>query len=149
VALHDPSSLDSLKSAVTAHVGYGPDYIKMDRPTPPQSNVSFNTYMVRFQNFVHDLAVLPWIAKEQMTVDYYPAATERLKGLPHHPLITWHGNDYNRADYHLDSDSINSLTLKIAPHSVRPRVMPPVPISTLVQNFLTGLIHHFHINLRA
>jgi len=30
-----------------------------------------------------------------------------------------------------------------------PRVTPPVPISTLVQNFLTGLIHHFHINLRT
>ena len=116
-AQYDPPSLDSVASAITALVGYGPDYIKMDRPTPPQSDVSFNTYVVRFLNFVHDLAALPWIAKERVTVDYYPSAAERSnKRTPHRPLITWRSNDYNHADYHLDSDSIDSLTLKMTPH---------------------------------
>ena len=112
-----PPSLDSMTSAVTALVGYGPDYIKMDRPTPPQSDVSFNTYMARFQNFLHDLAALPWMASERVTVDYYPTANERPnKRLPHRPLIIWRSDEYNHADYHLDSDSIDSLTLKMTPH---------------------------------
>jgi hypothetical protein len=112
-----PPSLDSMASAVTALVGYGPDYIKMDRPTPPQSDVSFNTYMARFQNFLHDLAALPWMASERVTVDYYPTANERPnKPLPHRPLIIWRSDEYNHADYHLDSDSIDSLTLKMTPH---------------------------------
>ena len=112
---HDPPSLDSLASAVTALVGYGPDYIKMDRPTPPQSDVSFNTYMARFQNFVHDLANLPWMANDRVTADYYPSAADRIhKRFPHRPLITWHSKDYNYANYHLDSDS-DSLTLPVTP----------------------------------
>lgn len=107
---HDAPSFDSLASAVTALVGYGPDYIKMDRPTPPQSDVSFNTYMVRFQNFVHELAGLPWMANDRVTVDYYPSATERIhKRFPHRPFITWRSKDYNYADYHLDSET-DSLT---------------------------------------
>ena len=113
---HDPPSIDSLVSAVTALVGYGPDYIKMDRPTPPQSDVSFNTYMVRFQNFVHELASLPWMANDRVTVDYYPSAAERVhKRFPHRPFITWHSKDYNYADYHLDSET-DSLTLQMTPH---------------------------------
>jgi hypothetical protein len=112
---HDPPSLDSLASAVTALVGYGPDYIKMDRPTPPQSDVSFNTYMVRFQNFLHELARLPWMANERVTVDYYPYKAERThKRFPHRPLINWHSKDYNYADYHLDSET-DSSTLHMTP----------------------------------
>jgi hypothetical protein len=109
-----------MASAVTALVEYGPDYIKMDRPTPPLSDVSFNTYMVRFQNFIHNLAALPWVATERVTVDYYPTSAERLNNrLPHRPLITWHSKDYSHADYHLDSDSIDSLTLKMTPRLQR------------------------------
>ena len=112
---HDAPSIDSLVSAVTALVGYGPDYIKMDRPTPPQSDVSFNTYMVRFQNFIHDLAGLPWMANDRVTVDYYPSAAERIqKRFPHRPLITWRSKDYNYPDYHLDSDT-DSLNLQMTP----------------------------------
>ena len=113
---HEAPSPDSVASAVTALVGYGPDYIKMDRPTPPQSDVSFNTYMVRFQNFVHELAGLPWMANDRVTVDYYPSAAERIhKRFPHRPFITWRSKDYNYADYHLDSES-DSLTLQMTPH---------------------------------
>ena len=113
---HEAPSLDSLVSAVTALVGYGPDYIKMDRPTPPQSDVSFNTYMVRFQNFVHDLAGLPWMANDRVTVDYYPSSAERIhRRYSHRPLITWRSKDYNYADYHLDSES-DSLNFQMTPH---------------------------------
>ena len=115
---HDTPSLDSMASAVTAHVGYGPDYAKMDRPTPPQSDVSFNTYMIRLQNFIHDLVALPWIAKERVTVDYYPSGHKRNdnRRLPRRPLITWRSKDYSHANYHLDSDTSESLTLKMTPH---------------------------------
>ena len=119
----DSPSLDSMASAVTAHVGYGPDYAKMDRPTPPQSDVSFNTYVTRFQNFVHDLVSLPWIAKERVTVDYYPTSSSRRdRRLTHRPLITWRSQDYNPPDYQLDSDTSESSTLKMAP---RMRVRAP------------------------
>ena len=111
---HDAPSLDSEASAVTALVGYGPDYIKMDRPTPPQSDVSFNTYMTRFQDFVHELAGLPWMANERVTVDYCPSAPERIYKR-HRPFITWRSKDCNYADYHLDSDT-DSLTLQMTPH---------------------------------
>ncbi|KAF8800114.1 hypothetical protein BYT27DRAFT_7263262 [Phlegmacium glaucopus] len=114
----DIQSLDSIDiSAIKARVGYGPDYAKMDRPTPPQSDISFNTYMTRFQNFVHDLAALPWISNERVTVDYYPAASERRgKRLSHRPAIVWRSQDYHRSDYHLDSDSESSSVLKMTPH---------------------------------
>ena len=113
---HDTPSLDSEASAVTALVGYGPDYIKMDRPTPPQSDVSFNTYMARFQNFVHELAGLPWMANERVTADYYPFAAERInKRFLHRPYITWRSKDYNYADYHLDSETDSSI-LQMTPH---------------------------------
>ena len=113
---HDPPSSDSLASAVTALVGYGSDYMKMDRTTPPQSDVSFNTYMLRFRNFVHELASLPWMANDRVTVDYYPYKAERThKRLPHRPLITWHSKDYNYADYHLDSETDSLVTLQMTP----------------------------------
>ena len=111
---HDAPSLDSVASAVTALVGYGPDYIKMDRPTPPQSDVSFNTYMTRFQDFVHELAGLPWMANERVTVDYCPSAPERIRKR-HRPFITWHSKDCNYADYHLDSETDSSI-LQMTPH---------------------------------
>ena len=127
-----------MASAVIARVGYGPDYAKMDRPTPPQSEVSFNTYVTRFRNFVHDLVALPWIAKGQVTVDYYPTRSyQRDRRLT--PLITWHSQDYNPPDYQL-------LKWSLACVSER-RVMLPAPI--LIQNFLTRLVHHFRITLRT
>ena len=109
-------SLDSVASAISAHVEYGPDYAKMDRPTPPHSDVSFNTYMNRFQDFVQDVVALPWMGKERVTVDYYPSAKERRnKRLSHRPAIIWRSQDYNHADYHLDSDS-ESSSLKMISH---------------------------------
>jgi hypothetical protein len=119
---HDAPSIDSMVSAVSAIVGFGPDYIKMERPTPPQSDVSFNTYMLRFQNFVHELTSLPWMSNDRVTVDYYPPAAERMhKRFPRRPLITWRSKDYNYADYHLDSET-DSLTLQMTP---RLRLRPP------------------------
>ena len=121
-ALHDPPSLDSMVSAYTAHVGYAPGYARMDRPTPPQSDVSFNTYITRIKDFVHDIIALPWIANDRVTVDYYPSGTQRHeKRLPHRPAIVWRSKDYNLTDYHLDSDTSESLTLRMTPHvHVRP-----------------------------
>ena len=111
---HDAPSIDSLVSAVTALVEYGPDYMGMARDrTPPQSDVSFNTYMFRFQKFVHDLAGLPWMASDRVTVDYYPSAAERIhKRFSHRPFITWRSKDY----YPPSPSETDSLTLQMTPH---------------------------------
>ena len=118
---HDAPSIDSLVSAVTALVEYGPDYLRMGHPTtPPASDVSFNTYMARFQKFIHDLAGLPWMANDRVTVDYYPSAADRIHKLFHHrPYITWHSKDYNYPDSDsLDPNSADrdSLDIVISPH---------------------------------
>jgi hypothetical protein len=90
--------------------------------------------MLRFQNFIHDLAGLPWMANDRVTADYYPSAAERIyKRLPHRPFITWHSKDYNYADYHLDSDT-DSLTLQMTP---RPRLRAPSHASRMDFNLET------------
>ena len=120
----------------------------MDRPTP-QSDVSFNTYMVRFQSFVHELAGLPWMANDRVTVDYYyPSAAERVhKRFPHRPFITRHSKDYNYADYHIDSET-DSLTLQMTP---RLRLRALSHASRIDFNLESEFSHrtHFRIKLRA
>ena len=126
---HDHPPMDSLVNAVNALVEYGPDYLKMDRPTPPLSDVSFNTYMLRFQKFVHDLAGLPWMANGRVTVDYYPYAAERKHKLfPHRPYITWRSKDYNNPDY--DSPETDSLIIINTPHNTpHTRLRAPIHVS--------------------
>jgi hypothetical protein len=112
---------------------YGPDYLKMHHPTtPPRSDVSFNTYMARFQNFLHDLAGLPWMANDRVTADYYPSDAERIhKHYPHRPFITWHSKDYYPDYDSFDSDpsEVDSLIIPNIPHNTPHLRLRPSHIS--------------------
>ncbi|KAF8148390.1 hypothetical protein B0H34DRAFT_802932 [Crassisporium funariophilum] len=87
-------SPESMASPVSAELVYSANYVKMNS-APASDSVSFNTYVSRMQKFIHDLATLPWIAKDRVTVDYYPAKAQRAQE-PHRPVIAWHSQNYSR-----------------------------------------------------
>ncbi|KAF9559116.1 hypothetical protein CPC08DRAFT_724122 [Agrocybe pediades] len=90
-------SPEILRSPISADVAYGPDYARMDPPTPPPSNASIGTYLKRVQHFVETVNNLPWVGKERVTVDYFPEKKQRKLEPKRHPAIVWRSEDTKRA----------------------------------------------------
>lgn len=88
-----------LFSPVSAAPEFGSDYAQMDPPTPPPSDVSFNTYLTRAQRIATKIASLPWVAPERPTVDYYPERSRRRDELKHAPQISWRAPDFARPNF--------------------------------------------------
>ncbi|KJA18672.1 hypothetical protein HYPSUDRAFT_1097610 [Hypholoma sublateritium FD-334 SS-4] len=88
-----------LFSPVSAAPEFGSDYAQMDPPTPPPSDVSFNTYLTRAQRIANKIASLPWVAPERPTVDYYPERSRRRDELKRAPQISWRAPDFARPNF--------------------------------------------------
>ena len=131
IDLYELHSPDSIPSPVSAQPVYGPDYVAMEPPTPPPSDTSLNTYISRFRQFVDEVKSLPWVAKERVTVDYYPGANSpRLhRRFRRHPAISWHSQEYDRHNYHLAFDISGPPTS--ADSSRTPEALRPRPLAEL------------------
>jgi len=126
---------DIYYSPVLAEPQPASDYAKMDSPTPPASDVSFNSYVARFQRFIRDLNDLPWVA-DRVTVDYIPGQSKR-RARPrptHRPIMSWY-NEHARRQ-HLSVDLLSSGS----PSSPYSTSLAPVPVQMRTTNEIDPVV---------